>query len=149
MKKKLLIASGALLVVFAGMQFVAVDRTNPTVQSDLEAPGEIKAILVKACYDCHSNETRWPWYSRVAPVSWLVASDVHEAREYLNFSEWGLLDPEDQADLRKEIWNEVERNKMPLPAYALMNPGARLTDEEKKMLEAWALGAAEDSPAEE
>jgi len=71
---------------------LAVDRSNPPVEADLEAPAAVTAVLRTACYDCHSNETHWPWYSYVAPVSWLVARDVEEARSEFSFSRWDQLD---------------------------------------------------------
>ncbi len=74
------------------IQLVPVNRSNPTVEADLEAPEAVTAVLRTACYDCHSNETHWPWYSYVAPVSWLVAHDVEEARSEFSFSHWEQLD---------------------------------------------------------
>ncbi len=78
----------AAVVLIAG-QFVPAKRTNPPVQGVLVAPPEIEATLRRACYDCHSNETRWPWYSRVAPLSWFIVRDVEVGRKEINFSEWG------------------------------------------------------------
>src|SRR5262245_24374433 len=85
------IAYTTVLVVITAMvaaQFVPATLTNPPVQGSLQAPLPISVTLRRACYDCHSNETRWPWYSRVAPVSWLVVRDVNLGREEINFSEW-------------------------------------------------------------
>ena len=79
------------------LQLTNPSRTNPTVISDLTAknspPPPIAAMLHAACYDCHSDETRWPWYSRIAPMSWLIASDVRDGREHLNLSDWPSDDP--------------------------------------------------------
>ena len=80
MKKLQKYAVLALAAVFVAIQLVPVHRDNPPVASDLDAPADVKSILRRACYDCHSNETRWPWYAYVAPVSWLVAHDVEEGR---------------------------------------------------------------------
>jgi len=92
-------------VIFLLFQFVPVDRSNPPVVADLQAPVDVKSVLQRSCYDCHSNEVKWPWYSYVAPVSWLVAHDVKEGREELNFSEWDRYanDPE----MKEEIVEEV------------------------------------------
>ena len=74
-----------VVVALAAIQLVPVHRTNPPVRVEVNAPEEVMAIIQRACYDCHSNETRWPWYSRVAPVSWFVVSHVKKARGDLNF----------------------------------------------------------------
>ena len=88
-----------------------------------------RELAVRACFDCHSNETVWPWYSNIAPASWLVARDTYEARDYLNFSDWvpGDIDLEDVA----EVINEGE---MPPAQYKLIHAGARLTDAERQQL---------------
>ena len=140
MRRRLTWLAILLAAVFVAIQLVPVDRSNPAVTGDLGAPPEIDAILRRSCYDCHSHETRWPWYSRVAPVSWLVASDVHEAREEMNFSRWRSLDDREQHHLREEIGEQVERGEMPLPIYLSMHPGARLDDGSRRALLDWAGG---------
>jgi hypothetical protein len=127
----------ALVVVIVGIQLVPVDRTNPPVRGDFDGPLEVKAILRAACYDCHSYETRWPWYSHVAPVSWLVAHDVEDARAEFSFSDWQLLDPRKRNEIREEIWKQVERDEMPLPIYRVMHAEARLTPEQRATLRDW------------
>ncbi|MDH5429724.1 MAG: heme-binding domain-containing protein, partial [Nitrospirota bacterium] len=77
-----------MAIVLIGIQFIPVNRTNPPMEEEIVALPDVKAILKRACYDCHSNETIWPWYSQVAPASWLLAWDVAEGREELNFSTW-------------------------------------------------------------
>jgi len=96
-----------LVVVIAGIQFIPVEQTNPPVENDLFASNEVKDILKRACYDCHSNETNWAWYTKVAPMSWLAASDVNGGRENLNFSEWENIGTMDQ----KKITRFVSINK--------------------------------------
>ena len=130
--------AAAAIVVAALIQFVPVRRDNPPVVAEVEAPREVKAILERSCYDCHSNRTRWPWYSRVAPVSWLVAYDVREGRDELNFSDWPAYDLEKQDDLLKHITKQVERGKMPLPIYLTMHAGARLTVADRRVVLDWA-----------
>ena len=127
---------GVLLV--AGVQFVPVDRDNPPVRSNLSAPDEVMSVLLRACYDCHSNQTRWPWYSRVAPVSWFLARDVREARADLNFSEWPVLDFELQHLEMDEIHDAVSEGKMPLRSYTLIHRDARLTQADRNLLLDWA-----------
>ena len=138
MHKRIRIALGATASIILLIQFVPVDRGNPPVTSPIPLPDEVRAVVQQSCFDCHSNETRWPWYAYVAPVSWLVAHDVEEARGHVNFSEDGAMSAEDLAGLSKEIWEEVEEGEMPLPKYLLMHPDARLTDEDKATLEGWA-----------
>ena len=101
------------------------------------APPEVEAILRRACYDCHSHETRWPWYSRVAPMSWLVAYDVHAGRKKLNLSTLGDLAPETAAHVRGEAVKEVNEGGMPLFFYVPFHPEARLTEADKAVLRTW------------
>ena len=90
MANRILTAVTMVLLVFLLIaQFITVQRTNPPLKEDLAAPPHIKTLLRRACYDCHSNETRWPWYTYIAPVSWLILHDVERGRQELNFSEWG------------------------------------------------------------
>src|SRR5580692_4555052 len=97
MRKKLKWIFGALAVSFGLLQFTNPQRTNPPVVNDLMAanapPPKIAAMLHAACYDCHSSETKWPWYSRIAPISWLITDDVNEGRKNLNLSDWPANDP--------------------------------------------------------
>ena len=133
-----LLAAAAAVVV--GIQFIPVNQSNPPVESDVEAPSDVKAVLERSCYDCHSNETRWPWYSRVAPVSWLVVRDVHEGREHLNFSTWGALSTSELVDEMEELWEEVEEEEMPLWFYLPLHPEARLSADDRALLLEWAKG---------
>lgn len=137
--RRTLVASGLALVgLVLAIQLVPVDRSNPPVTADLAAPPAVDEVLRTSCYDCHSNETRWPWYSRVAPVSWLVSRDVGEARDRLNFSVWGTYEPKRQQRLAEEIWEEVEKGEMPLEIYLLVHADARLTEDDRAVLAAWS-----------
>jgi hypothetical protein len=128
-------------VAVAIAQLIPAGRTNPPVRSDVEAPDEVKAILRRACYDCHSHETRWPWYSRVAPVSWYVVSHVDEARNDLNFSDWPIYDFDLQEMALRDIRKQVSSGKMPLRSYRLMHSGARLGQAEREALIRWTNSA--------
>lgn len=130
----------AILAVAIGIQFVPVDRSNPPVAQEVDAPEDVHALLRRACYDCHSNETRWPWYSRVAPASWLVAWDVHEGRDDLNFSDWPVFDFGLQEDLLGGVAKQLKEDRMPLDRYLWLHPEARLTAAERARLLAWARG---------
>ena len=130
------------LIVFIGIQFVPVHRTNPPVTGDIPAPPEIKTLLKNACYDCHSHETVWPRYGRVAPISWLVASDVKEGREKMNFSTWTDYKPIKQNVLLDDAMDQIKEGEMPPFQYRLMHPAARLTDDQIQTLTAWVKSAA-------
>jgi hypothetical protein len=144
MKGKLKWISGALVVVFGLLQLTNPARTNPPVVNDLAAtnapPPEITALLRAACYDCHSHETKWPWYAHIAPASWLVVSDVNEGRRHIDFSDWPT-DP-DTAARRLDRINEVlGYREMPPKQYTLFHPEARLTDAQRKQLMDWSNAA--------
>lgn len=134
MMKKVGLAVLALLVL---LQFVPVDRENPPVAGDFDGPAEVREILVRSCYDCHSNLTRWPWYSRVAPISFLVAHDVEEGRSKLNFSEWGTYGQAERAHQVAEVQDVIEEGEMPLPIYLLLHGGARLSGGDLQTLRGW------------
>lgn len=129
-----------ILIALIGIQFINVERTNPVVTADLKAPVAIKELLVKSCYDCHSNQTEWPWYSYVAPVSWLVANDVAEGRKHLNFSDWEKLPGRKKEELKKEIWEEVRDDNMPMTIYTYTHPEAKLDFTQKNLIKQWATG---------
>ena len=136
-KKRLL---SFVVVVLIVIQFIPVDRENPPVTAELKASPELMAVFRRACYDCHSNETKWPWYSRIAPVSFLVARDVHEGREHLNFSRWGESPPDRQAKKTEEIWEEVSEGEMPLAIYKPLHPEAKLEQADLDLIRAWTGG---------
>jgi heme-binding protein len=129
----------SLLSIAVLIQLAPVRRDNPPVTSTVTAPPAVMSILRRSCYDCHSNETTWPWYSRVAPFSWLVAHDVHEGREHLNFSEWKVpADPHRQHI--SNIPKEVKDGDMPLWYYRPLHSGARLSADDVALLSSWANG---------
>jgi hypothetical protein len=143
--KRILTAIGlGMVILFVVIQFVPVDRSNPPVEQDVAAPAEVQAILRRACYDCHSNETVWPWYSYVAPVSWLVARDVHEGRAELNFSTWNRLSTREQVEAMHESWEEVEEGEMPPWFYLPPHPEARLSAADLDILRRWGRSSGGD-----
>lgn len=120
---------GALLVL---LQFVPYGRahSNPPVrQEPAWDTAQTRALAVRACYDCHSNETAWPWYSHIAPLSWLIQRHVEDGRAHLNFSEWDR--PQKEAE---EAAETVREGEMPLPSYLLTHPAARLSAAERDAL---------------
>ncbi len=128
------------LVVSTGLQFVPTRRTNPPAGARLEAPAEVEAVLRRACYDCHSHETRWPWYSYVAPVSWWVIRHVEHGRGDLNFSQWPVLDFEAESWALRDIEEQIVQGKMPLKSYTWMHREAQLDDSERTLLLRWVRG---------
>jgi len=133
-----------LAVVLVLAQFVPVDRTNPPVEARVDAPAEVVAVLERACYDCHSNETVWPAYSRIAPISWFVADHVHEAREDVNYSTWDRYTGEKLAELLEETWEEVEEGEMPPKSYLLLHSDAQLSDADRALIRSWAGSSEHD-----
>lgn len=136
------------LVVFAAMQAFRPDMAAPptepgmTLDALYAPPPEVARLLRAACYDCHSHETRWPWYSQVAPASWLVAHDVEHAREQMNFSTFGAEAPEDRAFYLEECARKVRESEMPLRSYTWLHADARLAQEDRERLAAWFEEAA-------
>ena len=130
--------------VLAAAQFIRPAKTNPaadpsqSVESRLQVTPQVTAILDRSCYDCHSNKTRWPWYSNVAPVSWFVISHVNEGRQNMNFSEWGRYNQRDTDGLLKQICREVTSGGMPLSSYTPLHPGSTLSAADVKTLCDWS-----------
>jgi hypothetical protein len=141
-------AALAFCVAFIAIQLVPVNRTNPPVQGDFRGSTEVVSVLRRACYDCHSNETVWPSYSRVAPLSWVIAHDVNEGRAVLNFSIWNQLSTEKQAEAMKESWEEVAEGKMPTWYYVALHPEARLSANDQSVLRAWSGSSAASEKGE-
>ena len=137
----LLLAAGLV-----GAQLISVERTNPMGAGDPEVSREVQWILRRACYDCHSGETRWPLWAYVAPISWQVVRDVDLAREILNFSDWASYDAGRQIALRGMIGPVTASHRMPLWYYLTLHPDSRLSDADLAALAEWSSGgAAEES----
>lgn len=132
-----------LFVLVLLLSLWPVDRTNPPVARPLQAPAAVDAVLRAACYDCHSNETKWPWYSYIAPISWQIAHHVEEGRRELNFSDWGSYRVEKQDSMMEEIMEVVDKGEMPPWDYKLGHPEARLDAAQIAALRAWSGGGAE------
>jgi hypothetical protein len=138
---------GGLGIILIGIQFVPnelppVKTNNPDdiIKSGLVSQ-DVAAILRKSCYDCHSNETVYPWYSHIAPSSWLVAKDIKEGREELNFSTWQQNDIKKKLGLLDDISIEVGEGSMPMDIYLLMHPSAKIDDAQRELIIAWAEDA--------
>lgn len=133
-----------LVVAFVGVQFVRPALTNPPVDESKtmfatgKVPADVRGILERSCADCHSHATVWPWYSHVAPASWLVAEDVVDARKELNFSVWGDYTPKRAEHKLEELCEKVEAREMPLKKYTFLHPSAKLSDADRRRLCEWA-----------
>ena len=136
MKKILVI----ILVTFIIIQFFPIDKTNPAPTPGMDflkiknTPPEIAQIINISCYDCHSNETRYPWYSNISPASWFLKNNINEGRKHLNFSTFATYEPKQQAHKLEECIEMVEKKEMPLESYFIGHQDAKLTDEQRKIL---------------
>ena len=144
MKRILKWTVAGIALLFVAAQFVWPARgTNPaldptrTIEARVHLPAEVDALLERSCMDCHSHQTRWPWYSRVAPASWFVTDHVTHGRKHLNFSEWARYDRDDTDFLLHHICQTAKSGTMPLASYLRLHPEARLSDEEIRMLCDW------------
>ena len=131
----------AIVAVLSAAQLLPVTRTNPPSSGPLAAPPAVEAILRRACYDCHSNQTRWPWYSRIAPISWLMVRDVTRGRKEVNFSEWGSYYVATRRRKLRWIGRALHEQKMPPWAYRLLHPRAHLDQADRTLLERWVESA--------
>jgi len=144
MKKIIKIIFLVFLLAFIAIQFVPneLPSNSDDLSTDLieieNPPAKVQAILRTACYDCHSNETRYPWYSHIAPVSWLVARDIELGREELNFSNWAEQSKRRKIKILTEMTEEIEKKEMPLEVYTIVHRDAILTDEEIQEIADWS-----------
>jgi hypothetical protein len=140
-------------VAFAGLQFISPAHTNPktdesaTLERVETVPAGVAHTLDVACRDCHSNDTRWRWYTYVAPMSWWTVGHVNDGRAELNFSVWGTYSARRQETRLRAICGLTETRKMPMPAYVLGHPDARLSEVEISELCAWTKQAISQSRA--
>lgn len=131
----------AVLTTFGLLQLASPKGTNPRVGNDFltstKAPPEIEAMLRSSCYDCHSYETHWPWYSHIAPISLAIVSDVNKARSRLNLSQWPADHPARAIAKLQAMIEEIESGNMPLARYKMIHPESRLTPSQRKELAGW------------
>lgn len=143
MKKALKIVALVLFIGFIVIQFIRPDFQNPPVNqaetlfAATAVPENVQAILNRSCKDCHSNETTYPWYSKIQPSAWFLAGHIADGRRELNFSVWKTYEPRRQRRKLGEICEQVQSREMPLPSYLWIHWGAKLSDEEIKTLCDW------------
>jgi hypothetical protein len=134
-----------IITVFVLLSFIPFDRSNKPSLAEINAPDEVKFILKRSCYDCHSYETKHPLYSYVFPISILINHHINEGREELNFSEFESLTISKQSSKLRSIVEEIEENEMPLFGYTVIHRDAILSPEEKEVLITWAKSRGGDS----
>lgn len=141
MKKKYLVLIA--LGIIALIQVIRIDTVNPEINpvEDFlvmaQAPPEIADIVKTSCYDCHSYQTHYPWYSQIAPVSWFLKNHINEGREHMNFSKWAGYPSEKQISMRKECAEEIKENGMPLKSYTIIHSDAKITAASRQALIDW------------
>lgn len=140
MKKIILLGIVAFLII---AQFFRIDKTNPPIVAENDilnianAPEHIGAMMKAACYDCHSNETKYPWYMDIAPISWWTKGHVNNARGSLNYSEWVNYSAEAKKHKLEDSALKVRKKWMPITTYLLMHPEARISEEDREELATW------------
>jgi hypothetical protein len=138
----------ALVMIGAAfaIQIVRPARTNPptdparTLTTVADVPAGAHDVLVRGCQDCHSNDTRWPWYSNVAPISWFVIDHVNHGRRHFNYSDWAQYDRDRIPGLLKDICELTRKGDMPMSSYLWLHPDSRLTDTDVTVLCEWTDG---------
>lgn len=147
MKKMLVV----LLVAFIIIQFFPIDKTNPPVDAGMDflkikkTPEPIAKIISTSCYDCHSNETKYPWYFSIAPASWFLQNHVKEGRKHLNFSTFAMYEPKRQIKKMEECVELIEKHEMPLESYYIGHQDAKITDIQRQELIKYFKRAIEDT----
>ena len=150
MSRQLKAAAVVFVIVFAAAQLVRPERANPatdvsrTIQAHAGTGSQLASVVKRSCGDCHSNETVWPWYTQIAPVSWLMARGVTEGRKAVNFSEWASYPPDVQRTLLSVSCQDATSGKMPGP-YALVRPETKLSPQDIETICAAAPQADRDS----
>lgn len=137
---KIFIISG--IIAFIVIQFFQPEKnvgeiTQNHIFKQEQLPENVQQTFQNACMDCHSNNTNYPWYNKIAPVSWMLNKHVTDGKDEMNFSEWGEMDAYDKIGVLEDIRQEVERKTMPLKSYTAIHKDAKLTDEQRAALIAW------------
>lgn len=143
LKKILKIVTLVLFIGFVVIQFIRPDFTNPsvnaadTLENSTQLPDNVNQILSRSCADCHSNETKYPWYSKIQPSAWFLKDHIDEGRHELNFSVWNTYEPRRKKRKLDEICEQIESREMPLPSYLWIHGDAKMSDEDIKTLCDW------------
>jgi hypothetical protein len=129
-------------ILYLASQFLRPERENrpPDPKRQLTAPANVQAILDRSCADCHSNQTKWPWYSNVSPISWWLVDHVKDGRNQINLSSFPTTPANRAAHKMEEVCEQVEKGEMPLREYLWLHPSAKLSEADKQTLCTWAKG---------
>lgn len=139
----------SLLALFVLIQFIRIDKTENTIDrgkdftANQSIPTEVRTIVKRSCYDCHSFETNYPWYTDIAPVSWWIKSHINEGRSYINFSEWENYTDEQKARKLLNSVAYIKPDQMPLSSYVSQHPEAKLSAKDKNVVMDWMNEEAE------
>ena len=139
-----------MVVVLVGIQFIPTTRnqSNEVLETDFtktfNIPYNIQNLLKNSCYDCHSNNTNYPWYNKIQPIGWLLENHIKDGKKDLNFSEFGIYSKRRQKSKLKSIINQIKKDEMPLYSYTLIHKDAKLSERNKKNLIDW-LSKQKDS----
>ena len=150
MRRILIISVGILVILFIGIQLIPSEFPAVSFENEhdlfnhVNVDKDVQTVLKTACYDCHSNETKYPWYSHIAPVKWLIIKDINEGRQELNFSDWNKMEKREQIKMLGEIAEEVEDGFMPLPIYTVIHLDARLDEEQRDKISQWTTMLTEE-----
>ncbi|MDH7460690.1 heme-binding domain-containing protein [Chitinophagaceae bacterium 26-R-25] len=140
MKKKIIIAVVTVLIViqfFRPQKNVSSVPQKNAIEQHYNVPKNVRSVLQPACYDCHSNNTEYPWYNNVQPVEWWLASHINDGKRHLNFDEFNLYPLDKKKKKLSQIKETIEKGEMPLSSYTLIHTDARLSEEQKKIILSW------------
>ena len=138
--KKLLII---VIVLLVAIQFITIDKTNPPIDmskdfiSVINSPSDLGTVIKSSCYDCHSHHTKYPWYSNVAPISWLIKDHINNGRNHLNFSTWADYSEKKKDHKLEECIEMIKSGEMPMNGYVMLHDEAEITHEQKMKLISW------------
>lgn len=136
-----------ILIALIGIQFIQPGRNGseqvlPTdISKTVPIPRSVQSLLQSACYDCHSNNTNYPWYTYVQPIGWMLSNHIQKGKKDLNFSEFGAYSDRQQQSKLKSIASQIKDDEMPLASYTFLHKNARLIKEQKALIVDWALNA--------
>lgn len=151
-RRKILVVFGSIGLVLLAMQLFQPEPPQAVLPGDglmadhVSVPEDVETLLRRACYDCHSDQTRWPWYSRIAPLSWLIARDVQHGRSNLDFSSWSTDPVREPTPDQRLRWmcDDIEEGAMPPRLYLLAHPEARLDEADEQRICSWTASALRD-----
>lgn len=147
-KTAMLVFIGIMIIIQfipAGKKNISTTTSVYSLEKTMNVPEEILGNLKNGCYDCHSNNTKYPWYSNIQPVTWWLKSHIEEGKEHLNFDEFGNLDTESRAEMMEEMAEVIEEHEMPMASYTWLHPEARFNDNTNNAIVTWLKSQSENA----